>query len=156
MSRKRLIRSTAQFTLLCLLIGVTVVFVMSCAATMPKSFVEASEPGWTSIDLREDVDTDQAWTEVIDILAKRFELEVISKDGKYIRTTWLYTWWKKGEVTDKYRVRAVVKFSPSGKTVDIKTEAQFLKGNQWIVGYDTRMLSTIKTDIGGILGRTAG
>ena len=156
MLKRQLIKPTAQLILLCLLISVTVFSVTSCIETMPKSFVEVSEPGWTSIDLREDVDPEQAWTEVIDILAKRFELEVISKDGKYIRTTWLYTWWKKGEVTDEYRVRAVVKFSPNGRTVDIKTEAQFLKNNQWIVGYDTRMLSTIKTDIGGILGRTAG
>jgi len=143
--------------LLFLIAGCVVASVASCVvATMPKTFVEASEPGWTRIDLREGVDLEQAWREVIDILAKRFELEVISKDGKYIRTSWLYTWWKQGEVTDKYRVRAVVKFSPDGTAIDVRTEAQFLVKKQWIIGYDTRMLSTIKTDIGGILGRTAG
>ncbi|MCK4856431.1 MAG: hypothetical protein KAT58_00520 [candidate division Zixibacteria bacterium] len=149
-------RSTMLFILLCLLSSATVLSLISCAANMPKTFVQAFEPGWASIELRQDVDREQAWQTVVDILARRFELEVISKDGMYVRTAWLYTWWKVGEVTDKYRVRAVVKFAPDMKTLDIKTEAHFLKDKQWLVGYDTRMLETIKTDIAGTLGRTAG
>jgi hypothetical protein len=95
-----------------------------------------------------------AWQEVTDVLAKKFELEMISKDGGYLRTSWIYTWWKVGERTENYRVRAIVKFSPDGRKVDIKTEANYLRGKQWLVGSDTRLLETVKTDIMGVIGRT--
>jgi len=47
-----------------------------------------------------------------------------------------------------------VKFSPDWKKVDVKTEANFLKNDGWIVGTDTRLLQTVKTDIMGVVGRT--
>ena len=81
-------------------------------------------------------------------------MEMISKEGGYARTGWIYTWNTKGIYTKKYRVRVIFKFSPDHSKVDIKTEAEILKGNNWITGYDTRLLNTIKTDIMGVVGRT--
>jgi len=112
------------------------------------------EPAWSSIEIRPDMSEDEAWKQVVDILAKRFELEMISKEGKYIRTSWMHTWWKLGELTENYRVRTVVKFSPNGKQVSIKTEAQYLEKHGWVTGTDTRLLKTVKMDIMGVVGRT--
>jgi hypothetical protein len=120
----------------------------------PRSFVQAIEPTWVSVEIRDDLSYDEAWREVVDILAKKFELEVISKDGGYIRTAWIYTWWKSGKITENYRVRAIVKFSADRKKVDIKTEANYLKDDTWVTGTDTRLLQTVKTDIMGVVGRT--
>jgi hypothetical protein len=120
----------------------------------PASFVRASAPSWSSVELRTEIGPEDAWREVVDVLARNFELELISKDGGYLRTSWIYTWWKDGKVTENYRVRAIIKFPPSGTKVDIKTEAEFLHRRVWVRGTDTRLLQTVKTDIMGVVGRT--
>jgi hypothetical protein len=57
-------------------------------------------------------------------------------------------------MTPNYRVRVIIKFSPDKQNVDLKTEAQYKSSGQWLMGYDTRLLSTIKSDIMGTVGRT--
>lgn len=140
------------------LIGFLVMAVVSCASLLstkaPQSFVRIMEPTWAGIEIREGMSYEQAWQEVVDVLAKKFELEMISREGGYVRTSWIHTWWKKGELTEKYRVRAIIKFSPDHKRIDIKTEANYLEKSEWIVGTDTRLLQTVKTDIMGVIGRT--
>ena len=138
----------------CLFIGLLLsVFFISCSHA-PKSFIKIYKPTWASVELRDNLSFDEAWHRVVDVLAKKFELEMISIDGGYIRTSWIYSWWKEGKLTEDYRVRAIVKFSPDQKQLDIKTEANYLKKGSWVMGTDTRLLSTIKTDIMGVVGRT--
>ena len=127
----------------------------SCGTLKPSSFVKATDGGtWSSIMIREDLSYDQAFNEVLDVVAKRFEMDMISKDGGYGRTNCCYTWNDRGRYTEKYRTRVIFKFSNDRKKVDIKTEAEFGGGNSWVRGFDTRLLSTIKQDISGAVGRT--
>jgi hypothetical protein len=134
-----------------LLLGALLTF--GCA-TPPDSFVRVMEPTWTSVELRDGLGFDEAWEEVTDVLAREFELEMIAKDGGYMRTAWIYTWWKSGVVTEDYRVRAIVKFSPGREVVDVKTEAQWSEREGWVLGTDTRMHQAMMTDIMGVVGRT--
>ena len=131
---------------------VALTIIVSCA--MPKSFLQVIDPNWSTIEIRQGLTYDQSWDEVVDVIAKKFEMEMVSKDGGYVRTAWSHTWWKRGELTENYRVRAIVKFNANKRGVDIKTEAQYLRHSQWIQGTDTRLLQTIKTDIMGVVGRT--
>ena len=127
------------------------------ACSAPDTFVRGTtgtERGWATVVLRPGIEPDTAWGAVTDVLAKRFELEMISRDGGYVRTGWIHEWWKVGEYTENYRVRAIAKFSPDWTTVDIRTDANYLDGGKWVVGYDTRLLETVKTDIMGVVGRT--
>jgi hypothetical protein len=134
--------------------------VLACAGP-PESFerykvptVQVAEPGWTSIEVRDDLGFEQAWEEAVDLLAKRFDLEMISKDGGYARTTWAYDWLTPGEQSHDYRVRTVLKFSPDHKRLDLKSEAQYLNDGDWATGTDSRLLRTLKTDLMGVVGRT--
>ena len=97
---------------------------------------------------------EQAWREAIDVLARKFDIEVISKEGGYIRTAWIYSWWKSGVLTENYRVRALVKFTPDRTQTDVKTEANYKRGGSWILGTDTLLLDTVKSDLMGVIGRT--
>jgi hypothetical protein len=120
------------------------------------NFVETSEIAWSSVQMREGLSYEEAWLDVLDVLAKRFELEMVSKDGGYIRTGWVNTW-ESGNGSSSsgvYQVRVTVKFSADTSKVEIKTEAQAQFKNDWRAGYDARLLQTIKTDIMGLLGRT--
>jgi hypothetical protein len=127
-------------------------FAMMGGCSMPKTFVRTMEPAWTSIELREDLAYDKAWASVVDILVKTTDLVVVSRDDGYVRTAWLYTW--TGEFMQNYRVRITVKFSPDKKVCELKAEAEHGGPGRWVMGYDSRLLSTMKTDIMGAIGRT--
>ena len=128
----------------------TAAVLAGCAT--PKTFVKTMEPAWASVELRSDSTYDAAWEAVVDTLAKRFDIEILSRQDGYIRTSWLYTW--TGTVNENYRVRVTAKFSPDHKKVEVKSEAESGGPGQWVVGYDTRLLETIKADIMGTVGRT--
>ncbi len=129
---------------------ISLISVTGCMA--PKSFVKTMEPSWASVELRTGMDYETAWAAVVDTLVKRFDLEVLSKENGYIRTTWLYTW--TGRVMENYRVRVTVKFSPDKTKCEIKSEAEYGGSGRWAMGYDSRLLATIKTDVMGTIGRT--
>lgn len=133
-----------------IIMGTMLLGLSGCVA--PQSFVKTLEPTWASVELRTEVDYDQAWEVIIDTLVKRFDLEVLSKENGYFRTNWLYTW--TGRLNERYRVRVTGKFSPDRKKVELKSEAEFGGSGYWVQGYDTRLLNTIKSDIMGTIGRT--
>ena len=142
-------KTTKIITFLCVLL----LAITSCGT--PKSFVKSASGGdWSSIQIRDGLEYDKAFSEVLDVVAKRFEMEMISKDGGYGRTQWVYTWNEKRKYTPKYRTRVIFKFSPDKTKVDIKTEAEYGGDDKWKKGYDTRLLETIKQDIMGVVGRT--
>ena len=124
--------------------------VVGCAT--PKTFVKTMEPAWASVELRVDTGYTNAWNSVVDTLVKRFDMEILSQQDGYARTTWLYSW--TGKVQENYRVRVTTKFSPDHKMVEVKSEAEYGGPGNWVAGYDTRLLETIKTDIMGKVGRT--
>ncbi len=117
----------------------------------PVTFVQTLEHSWVTIETREDISYDRAWASVVDLIVRKFEAEILSKEDGYLRTTWLYTW--TGELREDYRVRVTVKFVPDRTKVDIKSEANYLRGENWIIGSDTALLQTLKADIMGIVGR---
>jgi len=118
----------------------------------PKTFVRTMEPAWVSVEVRSDLKYDQAWESVVDTLVKRFDIEIMSRQDGYVRTTWLYTW--TGKLKENYRVRVTGKFSPDHTKIEMKSEAEYGGPGQWVIGYDTRLLETLKTDIMGTIGRT--
>lgn len=134
-----------------IIVSIILAIMVSCSTT---DFVQTSVVSWSSIPLRDNISVDEAWDEVIDVIAKKFEMELISKDGLYARTGWFYTWNLKGVYTRNYRNRVIIKFSPDKETVNVKAEAQYGKRGKWKNGFDSRLLRTIKQDIMGVVGRT--
>ncbi len=135
---------------------VLIIFILGgCISMSVPSFVRTTNVEWSSIQLRDGIDYDRAFNEVLDVVAKRFEMEMISKDGGYARTGWIHTWNRRAAYTDNYRVRVIFKFSADYSRVDVKTEAQRKFGGNWHMGYDSELLQTIRTDVMGVVGRTA-
>ena len=120
---------------------------------LPSSFSRTMTSGWATIEIREGVDYARAWRTTLGILVRQFDVEFISMDDGYIRTAWTHTW--SGAYEPNYRVRVTVKFSDSRGSLDMKTEAHALSGAAWVLGVDSRLLSTLKTDLMGTVGRTA-
>jgi hypothetical protein len=51
-------------------------------------------------------------------------------------------------------VRITIKFSDDRKKLDVKSEALLTQGARGVIGVDTRLASTLKTDLMGTIGRT--
>lgn len=122
-------------------------------ASAPRTFVRTMEPTWSSVKVCQGLSYETAWACVVDTLVKRFDIEVISKEDGYMRTGWLYAW--TGKVMEDYRVRVTAKFSPDRTMVEIKSEAEYGGANNWEIGYDTRLLQTLKADLISAMGRVA-
>ena len=76
-------------------------------ACAPATFVQTMEPNWNTITVRRGVSGDEAWNAVVDLAARRFDIEVISKEDGYLRTGWSHSW--TGRVSDFYKVRTIIK-----------------------------------------------
>lgn len=130
-----------------------VVALAGAVGCAPRTFVKTMEPSWASVEVRSEVPYEKSWPAVVDMLVRRFDIETMSKEDGYLRTTWLYTW--TGKVKENYRVRVTVKFNQDRTKCDIKSEAEYdSPGRGWVMGYDTRLLETLKTDLMGTIGRT--
>jgi hypothetical protein len=129
-----------------------VVLLGACA---PATFVQTMEPNWNTITVRRGVSGDEAWNAVVDLAARRFDIEVISKEDGYLRTGWSHSW--TGSVSNFYKVRAIIKFNAAKNKVEVKSEAQYLSRGLlnpgWVMGTDERLTATMRTDIMGKVGR---
>lgn len=137
----------AILTLFILMVGL----LLGSAGT-PKSFQRIEKPQWSTIEVREGLDFDRTWNSVIDILINDFDLAMASKESGYLRTEWLFSYG--GNYQSEYRLRVTIRLAPDGKTIRVKTEAHVKDGENWIIGVDSRLVSTLKTDLMGTIGRT--
>jgi hypothetical protein len=129
-----------------LVFGMTVV---GCASA-PKSFQKGSA-GDTTILLRDGLDFDRAFREVAFILNRHgFESEAIQPEVGYIRTRWYQ--WDSTTSLDAYRVRIICNFNPNRTQLILKAEAEYLQGGNWVSGYDSRAIETLRTDITQSIG----
>lgn len=117
------------------------------------------DPGWNSVEIREELTYDDAWEAVVDTIARKFDIEILSKQDGYLRTGWLHTW--TGKLEESYKVRSVIKFTPDKHKLEVKSEAQHFNpgflgiGQGWEMGTDELLTTTLRTDIMGKVGRTA-
>jgi len=137
----------------CLFI-LALVFMTACSPYrgVPDQFTTTMSQGWSTIELRDDVEFERAWKTVYRILVRDFDIEFASKEEGYLRTGWLYSW--SGVYQDNYKVRVTCKFSDDKKRLEIKPQAMALINTVWEDGVDTRLVSTLKSDMMGTIGRT--
>lgn len=123
-----------------------------CSTTVPTSFSRKEGTGWATIELRDGVSYDHAWETVFGVLSRDFDMATVLKGEGYVQTGWLNTW--SGLYQPDYRVRATVRFAPDRKSLQVRSEAWVFDGETWLIGTDARLMSTLKTDLMGTVGRT--
>jgi hypothetical protein len=125
--------------------------VIGCSSSpkTPTSFIKGSgSAGDTTILLRQGLDAEQAFREANFIINRHgFEPEMMNTEAGYIRTRWSYSWNDKGDTIDWYRVRVVITFNPSRTQLVLSAPSEYLDGDKWISGWDTRAISTLRTDL---------
>ena len=117
------------------------------------SFVEG-EGGWASVLINQNIKYELAFDDVLSIVTRNFEIDMISPEAGYLRTKWntTYVRMSNGAIVKNYRVRVTIKMSKERMRIDINAEAEELRGDYWFRGHDSRLLETMKQDIAGVVG----
>ncbi len=116
----------------------------------PPNFVKSPEVSWAAVPVRSDITYDRAWDALIGLLVRHFDMEVLSKEDGYLRTTWYYRW--TGKLTEDYRVRVIAKFNTDRTACEIKAEAEYGGPGDWVMGTDTRLLQEVQGAMLGTIG----
>ncbi|MDZ7833465.1 MAG: hypothetical protein U5L07_17100 [Desulfobacterales bacterium] len=130
------------------------ILICGCGKKRPQTFNPVSNPSWSTFEIREDINFSQAWQTINDILIDNYQLEFINKDIGYVRTSWQYGY--NEDYEGKYRSMVEIKFSPDQNTIKIRTTSHFKEDDDyWVEGTDSKLISSLKSDILGHIGRTS-
>lgn len=141
--KNRLIRSAAVITLLCL---------AGCGLGAPDSFMQMNRQYWESMDIKSTVKYEDAWQRVIYIITKKFELEMISKEDGYVRSSYGQSYFSEDLQNERYQIRIVAKFTPDRKKLEFKIESRMWDGKIWHNGSDVRVAANMRKDFLNSLG----
>ncbi len=136
-------RSLAVFVLL-LLAG--------CGLGAPDSFMQMNRQYWESMDIKPTIKYDDAWQRVIYIITKKFELEMISKEDGYVRSSYGQSYFSEDLQNERYQIRIVAKFTPDRKKLEFKIESRMWDGKIWHNGSDVRVAANMRRDFLNSLG----
>jgi hypothetical protein len=125
----------------------------SCAPTSSRGWsTSCTDGGWASIPISDKVEYNLLYEDVVSIVVRRFEIEMLTKESGYIRTKWDNRFATDGVSSNSYRTRITIKLSEQRKKIEVKSEAERLEVDNWVQGCDTRVLETMKQDLQGLSG----
>jgi hypothetical protein len=118
-------------------------------ACAPATFVR-NAPGWTMIEIKNGLTTDQVWGKVADSIKERdLEFEKVDKEVGYMRTTWNYEISK----STHYATRIIVDFPSNGKVLKVKTEALYCDRYGCNEGFDSKYDQTFKSELTALISQ---
>lgn len=127
--------------------------IIGCGEKRPRTFNPVSDPSWSTFEIRENITYEQAWQTINDILINHYQLDFINKGIGYVRTRWRYGY--NEDYEGKYRSMVEIKFSPRHNKLRLRTTSHYKKDDYWIEGTDSKLISSLKSDILGRMGRTS-
>lgn len=125
-------------------------------AAPPSSFVRSTAELRASrvIEVREGLARPQALRLVIDALGERFVVEVIDPRSGFVMTAWQAGMVRDGVPDLRYRTRIIAKFlGEDWRTLQLRNEANWARGDEWDIGYDAAQLDTVATIVRERLGK---
>jgi hypothetical protein len=138
--------------------GPTVVTSPSAVATSasPATFVRSTAESRTTrvIDVREGLSHQQAMRLLADALGQRYTVEVQDPRAGFAMTAWQATLVHEGVPDLRYRSRITARFlGEDSRRLQLHGEANWARGDEWDVGYDSAQLDSAAADLRAKLGR---
>ncbi|MBS4016476.1 MAG: hypothetical protein KGZ86_08610 [Candidatus Latescibacteria bacterium] len=129
------------------------IIAVSCtpAVKYPKTFIPGLVSESISIEIPVNLQSDAVWQSAVAVLAQKYSLATISKEAGNIITDWVYSATGKDKTVNDYRVRGLISFASDWTKVNLGTEANYLKNDEWLVGHDTELLGNLQTAINEII-----
>jgi hypothetical protein len=122
----------------------------------PTTFVASTSDAKTTriIMVREGLAKPVAFRAASEYLAQKATVDVSDPNSGYLMTPWRATLSRDGAPELRYRTRIVLRFlGDDWRQLAVRAEANWLRGDEWQVGYDAAMLDSVTTQLEARLGR---
>jgi glucose/arabinose dehydrogenase len=123
----------------------------------PASFVRttAETPAIRNIDVRDGLTHPQAMRTLTDALSQRHVVDVVDPRAGFVMTTWQATVSRDGVPDLRYRTRFTARFVDDWRSLQIRSEARWARGDEADIGYDSAQLDSLAADLRVKLGKKA-
>ena len=121
----------------------------------PASFVRttADAPAIRSIPVRDGLSRQAAMRSLSEVLSQRYVVDVVDPRAGFTMTTWQASLVRDGVPDPRYRTRFVARFVDEWKSLQLRSEARFTRGEEPDVGYDSAQLDSLANDVRTKLGK---
>jgi hypothetical protein len=130
--------------------------IASGASGPPPTFVQTTSDGRASrvIDVRDGLTKAAAFKAAGDLLTQRYSVDVSDQRAGFLMTPWQASLIREGAPDLRYRMRVIIRFiGDDWKQVSVRSEANWQHGEEWYIGYDSKTLDDISTELRSRIGR---
>lgn len=107
------------------------------------------------IDVRDGMTKAQVFKAANDYLTEKLSVDVADPRAGYLMTPWLNGLVRAGAPDLRYRTRLIIRVSEDGKHASVRSEANWQRGEEWDVGYDTQNLEDAIIELRTRVGKTS-
>lgn len=119
----------------------------------PSTFVQTTSDTRMTRLIEVGVAKTAAFRAAADYLTQKFAVDVSDTRAGFLMTPW-QSGARGGTPDPRYRTRLIIRFiGDDWKQVSVRAEAEWQRGDEWDVGYDTQMLEDAVVDLRTRLGR---
>ncbi len=126
------------------------------ASGPPSTFVASTSDVSSTrlIDVRDGVTKPAAFRAVTDMLTQRYSVDVSDQRAGFVMTPWQASFMRDGLPDLRYRTRIVIRFlGDDWKQASVRIEANWQRGDEWDVGFDSKLLDDVSADLKTRIGR---
>ena len=125
------------------------------ASAAPASFVRttAEASATRSIEVRDGLTHQQGMRTLVDALSLRQVVDVVDPRAGFAMTTWQASLMNGGVPDLRYRTRFVARFVDEWRSLQVRSEARWARGEEADIGYDSAQLDSLAADLRTKLGK---
>jgi len=105
------------------------------------------------IDVRDGMTKAQAFRAASDYLTQKMSIDVSDARAGFLMTPWQNSLSRGGAPELRYRTRIIIRISDDGKQASIRSEANWQRGDEWDVGFDSQMLEDGVVELRSRIGK---
>ena len=124
----------------------------------PTSFVNSNSEARTTrvIAVRDGLSKEALFRTATDYLKAKYTIDVTDPTAGFLMTRWQSSLSRDGAPVLRYRTRVILRFrGDDWRQLDVTAEANWLRGEEWEVGYDAALLDSVSTHLTARLGTRA-
>jgi hypothetical protein len=130
--------------------------VFTSATGAPTSFVSSTSDAKTTrvVILRDGFTKQTAFRAATEYLAPKYSIDVSDPNAGFLMTPWQATLLRNGAPELRYRTRIILRFlGDDWKQLAVRAEANWLRGDEWEIGYDAALLDSVTAEMTTRLGK---
>jgi hypothetical protein len=122
----------------------------------PVSFVASTSDAKTTriVIVRDALSKQTAFRLATEFLTQRYTVDVSDPNAGFLMTPWQASLARDGVPELRYRTRIVLRFlGDDWKQLAVRVDANWLQGEEWVVGYDAALLDSVTVHLTSKLGK---